>query len=160
MRRLDKRSRNEIVPGMNSSGAKLVGCFDKVSQFRRQERDRDIGCQSLQLVPLETRHNDVMLEPPFKYELLHVGGYRRIFQFDIQQTSCAELIENIGEKRNAFTLTCVKPAQLVVGKACNASFAIRCAIDALVVNNNETSITAPAHIKFEPRGSALKGLIE
>src|SRR5215813_13993168 len=156
MRGLDKRSRNEIVTGMNSGGAKLMCFFDKVCQSGCQERNRDVGRQGLQLVPLETRHDDPMLEPLFKHELLHVAGYRSIFQFDIQQTSGAELIKNIGEKRNAFTFTSVEPAQLLVRKTRDASFAIRCAIDAVIVNHNQPSITAAAHVEFETCGSGSK----
>jgi hypothetical protein len=148
MRGLDKRSRNEIIPGMNSSGAELLSFFDQVRHFRGKERDRDIGRQGLQFVPFETRHDDVMLETLFKYELLDIHGYRRIFQFDIQQTSGTELIKNIGEKRDAFTLTRVEPAQLFVRKTRDASFAVGCAIDAVVVNDDKPSITAAAHVEF------------
>jgi hypothetical protein len=160
MRRLDKRSRNEIVPGMNSGGAELVRFFDQVRQFGGQERDRDIGCQGFQFVPFETRHNDLMLEPLFKHELLDIQGYRGVFQFDIQQTSRTEPIQNIGQKRNAFTLTRVESAQLFVGKTRDASFAICCAIDAVVVNDDQPSITTPAHIEFETRSSGLEGFVE
>jgi hypothetical protein len=151
---------NEIMAWMNSSGAKLVSFFDQVRQFGGQERDRDIVRQELQFVPFETRHDDLMREPLFKHELPDVHGYRRIFQFDVQQASATELIKNIGEKRNALTLTRVEPAQLFVGETRDGAFAISRAIDAVVVNDDEPSITAPAHVKFETGGSGLKGLVE
>jgi len=151
---------NEIMARMNSSGAKLLSFFDQVSQFGGQERDRDIGRQDLQFVPFETRHDDLMREPLFKHELPDVHCDRRIFQFDIQQTSRTKLIKNIGEKRNAFTLPRVEPAQLLVGKTRNATFAIRCAIDAVVVNDDQMSVTAPVYVELETGGSGLKGLVE
>ncbi len=70
--------------------------------------------QRPQFIPIEAGNDHLAFETPCEHQFLDVFGDLRIFQFNIQQASGAELVQDVRQQRDGCTITGVELAQLIV----------------------------------------------
>src|SRR4051812_28226363 len=99
-------------------------------------------------------------QAPAQNEVFHISGDAGILQFDVQQAFPAELIEHLIEERNGFTATGIEASQIVVCQVRYTAPAVGCAIDRLVMNNNDPAIGTPADIELYASGAGVQRFTE
>ena len=102
----------------------------------------------------------MVLEPPFENQLLHVGCNVVVFQFNVQQALRAEFVQDIAEQGDRVAEPGIELTQLVVRQASNEAPAIRRSVDRVVMNDDQTAVTATTNVEFETGRPALQSFSE
>lgn len=100
------------------------------------------------------------LQVSVENQFLDIRTKSSVFQLDVEQAVTAERIENIGQKRDRFAESGIKASQLVVGQVRHAASTVSSAVDRLIVDHDDTAVTAPADVKFHTGRAALESLFK
>ena len=99
-------------------------------------------------------------EPPFEDEFFDVVCDAVLLQFDIEQASGSELVQNVGQQRDRAAESCVELAQGGVVQTSNVASPIRGAVNRVVMNDNQLPVRAPADVELQSRRAALQSFSE
>src|SRR5437762_920634 len=145
---------------MNCRRAEFARRGYKVSRFGTQKRDRNLGWKRCQFRPFETRNEHMVLQAVFEDEPFHVVRYSGILQFDVQQESAAESIENVCQKRDALSESGIELPQLLIREIGNAALAVGGPVDGFVVDDDDPAVGASANVELDAVGAVLQRFLE
>src|SRR5204863_6603666 len=102
----------------------------------------------------------MVLQAVFEDEPFHVVRYSGVLQFDVQQESPAESIENVCQKRDALSETGIELPQLLVREIGNAALAVGGPVDGFVMDHDDPAVGATANVELDAVGAVLQSFLE
>jgi hypothetical protein len=140
--------------------AELKRLSDQVSSFGTQQSDRNVWGQRPQLLPFESGNQNLLFQAALANELPDVLRNAGVFQFDIQKALGAEFVEDFSQQWDRFSRSGIETSEIVAGHSGDRAAAVSRSIHRIVMDNDETSVAAPANVEFKPGRSGLKRLSE